>query len=124
VIAICRAVFISSLVFLVFAVPARPAETMRTITVHAKRYEFVPAEVTLHKGEPVKLVLISDDVDHGLAVRDLGIRADMPKGKPVEISVTPERVGDFTGSCSHFCGAGHGSMKLVVHVVDSPQPPH
>ena len=71
----------------------------------------------------MRLILISDDVDHGLAVKDLGIRADMPKGKRVEVTVTPDQAGDFKGTCSRFCGAGHGSMKFVVHVVDMAQPP-
>ena len=98
--------------------PAVYAEKVHTVTVHAKKYAFVPAEITLHKGETVKLKLISDDVAHGLAVKGLNIRADMPKGKPVEVVVTPEQTGDFAGTCSHFCGTGHGSMNLVVHVVD------
>jgi cytochrome c oxidase subunit 2 len=105
-----------SLLFL-FALQAGLAQTP-TITIHAKRYQFVPADITLTKGETAKLVLISDDVDHGLAVKGLGIRADMPKHKRVEVTVTPETAGDFHGACSRFCGAGHGSMKLVVHVVD------
>jgi cytochrome c oxidase subunit 2 len=102
----------------IVAMPAIHAEKVHTVTVHAKKYAFVPAEITLHKGETVKLKLISDDVDHGLAVRALDIRADMPKGKPVEVVVTPEQAGDFAGTCSHFCGMGHGSMNFVVHVVD------
>ena len=121
--AIQRTIFTISLGILAVALPARGAESVRTITVHAKRYKFLPAEITVSKGEPVRLILISDDVDHGLAVRDLGIRADMPKGKRVVVMVTPDQTGDFKGTCSHFCGAGHGSMMFVVHVVDKAQPP-
>lgn len=112
--------FILAILFTVFAVCPYMgrADALRTITIHAKRYKFIPGEITLVKGEPVKLVLISDDVDHGLAVKGLGIRADMPKHKRVEVTVTPEQVGDFPGTCSRFCGAGHGSMKFVVHVVE------
>lgn len=122
-IVIRRTAFILFLGFLLFAVPARPAEAVRAITVHAKQYAFLPAEITVYKGEPVKLILISDDVGHGLAVIGLGISADMPKGQPVEVTVTPEDDGDFPGRCSRFCGAGHREMKFVVHVVDKPQPP-
>jgi cytochrome c oxidase subunit 2 len=123
VIAIRRTIFSIFLGILAVALPAPAAEGVRTITVHAKRYRFLPAEITVSKDEPVRLILISDDVDHGLAVRDLGIRADMPKGKRVEVMVTPAQVGDFKGSCSRFCGAGHGSMKFVVHVVDKAEHP-
>jgi cytochrome c oxidase subunit 2 len=123
VIAIRKTIFTIFLGILAIALPAPAAESVRTITVHAKRYKFLPAEITVSKGEPVRLILISDDVDHGLAVKDLGIRADMPKGKRVEVTVTPDQAGDFKGTCSRFCGAGHGSMKFVVHVVDMAQPP-
>jgi cytochrome c oxidase subunit 2 len=104
---------------MVWVVPAfLGAQAERTITIHAKRYQFVPGEITLVKGEPVRLVLISDDVDHGLAVKGLGIREEMPKHKTVEVEVTPEQTGDFPGSCSRFCGAGHAEMKFIVHVVE------
>jgi cytochrome c oxidase subunit 2 len=94
------------------------AEKIPVITVHASRYAFVPADITLYRGETVRLKLISDDVDHGLAVKELGIHADMPKRKSVLVYVTPVQNGDFTGTCSRFCGEGHGSMRLTVHVVD------
>lgn len=106
------------LVIFLFALQAGLAQTPKTITIHAKRYQFVPGDITLTKGETVNLVLVSDDVDHGLAVKGLGIRADIPRHKQVLVTVTPEEAGDFQGTCSHFCGAGHGSMKFVVHVVD------
>lgn len=122
-IAIRKTIFTIFLGILAVAIPTRAAEGVRTITVHANKYKFLPAEITVSKGEPVRLILISDDVDHGLAVKDLGIRADMPKGKHVEVTVTPDQTGDFKGTCSRYCGAGHGSMKFVVHVVDKAQNP-
>ncbi len=88
-----------------------------TYTIHAKRYAFVPAEITLKVGKPATLLLVSDDVPHGLAVKALGIRADMVKGASVEVLVTPSQVGDFQGTCSRYCGPGHSSMSFVVHVV-------
>jgi cytochrome c oxidase subunit 2 len=90
---------------------------VRTIEIHARQFKFVPAEITLKKGEPVKLVLISDDVPHGLAVAGLPIHADMVKGQRTIITVTPEKTGDFPGRCSKFCGAGHRDMHFIVHVV-------
>ena len=99
--------------------PMLHAQEVKTITIHAKKYQFMPSEITVKKGQTVKLILISDDVAHGLAVKGLGIRADIPKGKkPVEVTVTPEKTGDFKGECSKFCGMGHGSMHFMVHVVD------
>jgi cytochrome c oxidase subunit 2 len=89
---------------------------VRTIVVHARRYEFSPSEITVKKGETVKLVFIADDVNHGIAIDGLGMAVDLPKHKPETISVTPAEAGDFDGECSRYCGTGHGDMTFVVHV--------
>lgn len=90
----------------------------RRIEVHAKRFGFQPSEITVKKGEPVVLVLTADDVSHGLRFRQLNIEVKAEKGKPGETQFTPEMTGDFIGHCSVFCGSGHGSMVLTLHVVD------
>ena len=94
------------------------AEEIRTIEIHAHRYAFSPSEITLKKGEAVKLRLISDDVAHSLVVPDLKIKQEMVKGHPSEVTVTPSNAGDFHGMCGRFCGSGHGSMIFTVHVTD------
>jgi cytochrome c oxidase subunit II len=88
----------------------------RTIEIHAHRYSFTPSEITVKKGETVKLELISDDVPHSLVIKDLGINQVVTKGKPAEVTFTPEKAGDFHGQCGHFCGSGHGQMTISVHV--------
>ena len=90
----------------------------RRIEVTAKRFDFTPAEITVKKGEPVVIVLKSVDVAHGLRFRDLGVNVKVDKGKTGELAFTPKKTGDFVGQCSVFCGSGHGSMKLKLHVVD------
>ena len=97
---------------------ARSQEPTTSVVVHAKTYAFVPNAVTLKKGQTVKLILISDDVLHGLAVRGLGIRSDILPGHPAEVMVTPPQAGDFPGTCSVYCGSGHKDMQFVVHVVE------
>ena len=89
----------------------------RRIEVTAKRFVYQPAEVTLKAGEPVRLVLTTNDVPHGIRFQELNLNARASKGKTSEIAFTPTRVGDFVGHCSVFCGAGHGSMTLTLHVV-------
>jgi cytochrome c oxidase subunit 2 len=90
----------------------------RHVEIVAKRFAFVPAEVTLKKGEPVDLVLKSADVPHGLRFRDLNVEVNVGKGATREVHFVPNKTGTFTGHCSVFCGAGHGSMTLTLHVVD------
>lgn len=88
----------------------------RTIEIHAHRYAFTPAEITVKIGETVRLKLFSDDVPHSLLIKDLGINQTIAKGRPVEVTITPHAVGDFHGQCGHFCGSGHGKMTFAVHV--------
>jgi cytochrome c oxidase subunit 2 len=87
------------------------------IEVTAKRFSYDPQTVTVRKGEPVELVLKSEDVPHGLKFRELGVEVKAGKGKTGEVEFTPEKTGDFVGHCSVFCGVGHGSMQLTLHVV-------
>ena len=95
---------------------AHGAEESRTIAITAKRFEFVPSTITLKKGETVKLVVTSEDVTHGFFLRTLKIDTDLVPGETQQISVTPQTAGTFTAICHHFCGAGHGNMKLTVVV--------
>lgn len=94
------------------------ATPARVIEIHAKKFEFVPDEITLKKGETVKLELTSDDVLHSLVVPELKIRGIMKKGQMTAVIVTPTETGDFKGKCGIFCGPGHGKMTFTVHVVN------
>jgi len=87
-----------------------------SITIHAKRYEFMPSEITLKQGQQVKLVFISNDVPHGIAIMDLGVSLDLRKNHPNQVIITPDKVGTFEGVCSRYCGAGHDRMTFTVHV--------
>ena len=103
-----------------FVLPSRVMATgpaPRRTEVTAKRFGYEPAAVTLKAGEPVVLVITSADVPHGIRFQDLNLTAKVSKGKPSELAFTPTSVGDFVGHCSVFCGAGHGSMAMTLHVV-------
>lgn len=97
---------------------ARAEEGPRVIAITAKRFEFVPNEITLRKGETVKLQLRSEDVTHGLFVRPLGIDTNITPGGTTEVTVTPQVAGRYRAICDHFCGAGHGGMKLTIVVTE------
>ncbi len=90
----------------------------RHVEVVAKRFAFEPADITLKKGEPVDLVLKSVDVAHGVRFRELNVEVNAGKGGKGTAHFVPNKTGTFIGHCSIFCGAGHGSMTLTLHVVD------
>lgn len=90
----------------------------KIIELKAKRFMFTPGEITLKKGEPVVLRITSGDVTHGLALKELNIKALIEPGKISEVGITPEQIGSFVAACNHFCGAGHSNMHLKINVVE------
>lgn len=94
-----------------------PAQNAKVIEITADEFNFEPGEIALKEGEPVTLILKSVDVSHGLRFSELNVNLKAKKGETATATFTPDRTGDFTGHCSVFCGSGHGSMKLVLHVV-------
>lgn len=98
---------------------APPSSTApQRITIEAKRFSFTPSEITIRKSQPVTLVIGTGDVTHGLVMKELGIRTEVKKGKTSMVTFTPEKTGTFIAKCAYFCGVGHGSMKLTIHVTD------
>jgi cytochrome c oxidase subunit 2 len=88
------------------------------IAIEAKRFDFTPGDVTVKKGMPVTIILTSKDVDHGLKFKDLNVSVNAKKGETKEVTFTPDKAGTFIGQCSVFCGSGHGSMKMTLHVTE------
>jgi cytochrome c oxidase subunit II len=95
---------------------ARAEGEPKVIPVTAKRFEFVPHELKLKKGETVTLHVSSEDVQHGFFNRKMKIDSDIPAGQSADVTFTPQQEGKFLIICDHFCGSGHGNMHLSVEV--------
>lgn len=96
---------------------ANAAQEPRVIEIKAKKFAFSPSEVTLKRGEPVILRLTSEDRTHGFLLKALKIDTDIIPGKATDIAVTPDAVAQYTVICDHYCGTGHGGMKMKLSVV-------
>jgi plastocyanin domain-containing protein len=71
-----------------------------------------PARVQVAIGRPVRLVLTrtSDKTcATDVVLAELGLRADLPLGRPVELRFTPRRAGELRLACS---------MNMVSGVID------
>ena len=97
--------------------PQQPVE----IKVTAKRFEFDPPTITVQKGRPVKLVITSTDVDHGIKLEEFGINQKIPAKQTINVIFTPDRVGRFEFRCSVVCGTGHNDMLGELVVVETAQ---
>jgi cytochrome c oxidase subunit II len=90
--------------------------TTQAIEIKAKRFEFAPNVVHLKKGEPVTITLTSTDHSHGLFLKPLQIDLDAAEGRPDSVTITPMQAGTFNAICDHYCGSGHGNMKMTFVV--------
>jgi cytochrome c oxidase subunit 2 len=92
------------------------AQSSTEIRISAKKFEFHPNKVTVKLGQPVVLVLTSEDRIHGFKMPDLGIRTDIVPGQETRLPLIPTKAGSFTFFCDVFCGDGHEDMDgtLVV----------
>jgi heme/copper-type cytochrome/quinol oxidase subunit 2 len=52
-------------------------------------------------------------------IRALKIDTDIKPGKVTEMTVTPATAGTFKAICDHYCGLGHGGMKMTVVVAET-----
>jgi cytochrome c oxidase subunit II len=99
--------------------PPHAQDSPKVVTITARRFEFSPSQITLVKGETVTLRVTSEDVTHGLFLRPLGIDEQITPGGTHDITVTPQVAGTYRAICDHFCGAGHGGMKMTIVVQDA-----
>jgi cytochrome c oxidase subunit 2 len=80
-----------------------------------------PPKMTVPVGEPVRLVLNSDDVIHAFFVPHFLIKRDVvpisETGRANELEFTVTEPGTYSGQCAEFCGTGHADMTFVIDAV-------
>ena len=97
-----------------FGPAARSQE--RVIRIVAKKFEFIPAEITLARGVPVILELTTEDVAMGFSAPDFKADIEIVPGKTARLRLVPDKAGDFDFICDVFCGDGHEDMGGKIHV--------
>ena len=98
---------------------AREARTNeQVIRISAKTFEFEPSEVTVKKGVPVTLEMISVDRHHGFKLSAFQLRADITPVAVEKVRFVPDRTGKFTFLCDVFCGDGHEDMSGTITVIE------
>ncbi|OHA15192.1 MAG: hypothetical protein A3A10_02955 [Candidatus Tagabacteria bacterium RIFCSPLOWO2_01_FULL_42_9] len=89
---------------------------IKEFTMTAKKFDFTPSTITVSEGDSVKLTITSEDVTHGFAIDELGIKEDIEPSKPTVVEFVANKKGSFRFYCSNFCGQGHKEMEgqLIV----------
>ena len=80
-----------------------------------------PPVLALPVGEPVRLELVSLDVNHAFFVPEFLIKRDVidfgeARG-PNVMSFTVTEAGTYAGQCAEFCGLEHADMVFVVEAM-------
>lgn len=67
--------------------------------------------------EPVRLLMTSEDVIHGLFIPAFRINMDLVPGRYTSLWFRAVEPGEFQLYCTQYCGTGHSDMitKVVVH---------
>jgi cytochrome c oxidase subunit 2 len=99
------------------AAEPKPKEKEQVIRIAARKFEFLPHEVTLKKGVPVILEFTTADVVMGFNAPDFNARADIIPGQVARVRLVPDKAGSFEYLCDIFCGDGHERMSGRIRVV-------
>ena len=82
--------------------------------------EFLTAnEIHVPLDRQVTADLVSNDVIHSFWVPQMGGKVDMIPGHVRQMTFVPQRVGEYLGECSEFCGHQHGRMRFLL-IVETP----
>ena len=84
----------------------------------AKKFEYSPTSITVKRGHPVAIEIVSLDRRHGFVVPGLAQRVDVKPGQTNVVRFTPETAGTFPFHCDVFCGGGHEGMEGTLVVTD------
>lgn len=92
------------------------------IEIKASKPEFIPASVTVKKGDQVTLKITSTDVPHGIHLEEFGFKDTIiPEKESVTFNFTPEKAGTFFFPCTKYCSLRHlvgMRPRLEIKVVE------
>ncbi|MDX1991132.1 MAG: cytochrome c oxidase subunit II [bacterium] len=74
-------------------------------------------ELHTYIGQPVRMELTTQDVNHAFWVPEMRMKQDLLAGRQTEVRFTPVQEGRYRVVCAELCGSGHGLMYsyIIVH---------
>ena len=83
----------------------------------ARRFAFVPDRIEVVEGDEVTLAVRSADGTHGIEIKKLKVKQEIPRGgSVVTLAFTAPSPGNYEIACSEYCGRGHDDMKATLVV--------
>lgn len=76
-----------------------------------------PPEMVVPAGEPVRVVLMSEDVVHSFYIPHSLFKRDATPGLVQRFDLLIDQEGVYSGQCAEFCGLDHARMRFKVRAV-------
>ncbi len=102
-----------------------PPEQAYEILVTARKWSWqftypdgtMATDLHVPVGEPVRLVMSSEDVIHSLSIPAFRVKMDVVPGRYTRTWFQAKQPGKFDLYCTEYCGTGHSDMlaSVVVH---------
>ena len=89
------------------------------IQMVAVMFGFVPNEVRVPAGRPIRFRLTSADVTHGFLISGTNANTMLVPGYISQFTTVFTRTGDYLIVCHEFCGNGHHGMFGRIIVEDA-----
>jgi len=78
-------------------------------------------ELVLPINKPVKLELVSEDVNHSLFIPAFRVKEDVIPGYDNYLWFTPNYIGDYEILCTEYCGLLHSAMVSKTRIVEQEE---
>jgi cytochrome c oxidase subunit 2 len=78
-------------------------------------------ELVLPINKPVKLELVSEDVNHSLFIPAFRVKEDVIPGYDNYLWFTPNYIGDYEILCTEYCGLLHSAMVSKSRIVEQEE---
>ncbi len=75
-------------------------------------------ELHVPAGQPIRMIIASEDVIHSFYLPDFRIKMDAVPGRYTSMWFTPTQVGEYYLFCAEYCGTDHAKMKGKVVVME------
>lgn len=100
-----------------------PNTLVQEIAINAVQGDFNPNRIQVVKDVPVKLLVTGKNIApgfdaHGFGIKAFGIKEDVSIGETTVIGFTPDKIGEFTFTCTKWCGIGHYGQAGILRVVE------
>lgn len=82
-------------------------------------YNISSSTLYLPVNQEVAFTVTSEDVQHSFWIPEMGVKSDAVPGEVNTISVTPNKIGNYTVRCMELCGVLHPYMNTNVVVMSS-----